>query len=57
MSDDPCKMLAQAARELLDVHDREPELFRRLLPLMTPENIETLRELATWDDEDPPCPT
>jgi hypothetical protein len=44
--------IARACRELLDVYEREPALFRRTLALLTPENIETLRELATWDVED-----
>lgn len=41
--------IAQAARELLSVYNDDRELFRKLLPGVTEGNINTLRELATWD--------
>jgi hypothetical protein len=50
MSDDePRAVIARAARELLDVYAREPALFREVMTLLTPQDIDTLRELATWD--------
>jgi len=55
MSDDDVTIeakakIARACRELLDMYEREPELFRRTMTLITPQDIETLRELATWDE-------
>ena len=44
-----CAKIAQACRSLLELAESEPEIFRRTLPLLTPENIATLRELAEWD--------
>ena len=42
--------IARAGRELLELHDNAPELWARVVKVLTPENIDTLRELATWDD-------
>ena len=44
-----CARIAQACRSLLELAEQEPEIFKRTLPLLTPENIATLRELAAWD--------
>jgi hypothetical protein len=41
--------IARVARDLLDVYEREPALFHRVMSTLTAEDIETLRELATWD--------
>lgn len=43
--------IAQAARELLSVYNDDRELFRKLLPGVTEGDINTLRELATWDQK------
>jgi hypothetical protein len=55
MSDDtdPLVTIARAARDLLDLYAREPELFRRVCKLLTPQDIETLHEVATWDRDGP----
>lgn len=41
--------IAEAARELLSVYNEDRELFRQLLPTVTDGDVNTLRELATWD--------
>jgi hypothetical protein len=36
--------------ELLEARERNPEVFRFVCKLLTPEDIDTLREIATWDE-------
>jgi hypothetical protein len=48
----PKQALAAAARQLLDVYERSPEVWARVMYLLTPQDIATLREIATWDDPD-----
>jgi hypothetical protein len=42
--------IARAARKLLELHDQSPELWAQVGMVLTPRDIDALRELATWDD-------
>jgi hypothetical protein len=43
--------LIMAARQLLEIAEREPVLFARALPLCA-RDMQTLRELAGYDEEE-----
>jgi hypothetical protein len=43
--------IARAARKLLELHDQSPELWAAQVGIvLTPRDIDILREVATWDD-------
>ena len=52
MSEVISKDLRDAARLLLDVWSRNPEIWQRICHLMTEDDIDTLRRLAEQDAPD-----
>ena len=50
------RLLGEAARDLIRLIERYPELFTHVIPI-DEHDIQTLHELAHDDDEEPPDAT